>query len=98
MMDFEILCESYKGWLLCLTVFCCPLSGPYLITRVYERHCRQGGKETTLHAMDHCKSLTVLEPRALCPVFMFNNQVRLMPSLDVRQSGGMRIWDSNTRN
>jgi len=48
-------------------------TGPYLITRVYERHCRKGGGEE--RALEHCRSLTILEPRALCPVFMFNNQV-----------------------
>ena len=80
MMEFDILCGWYKGWLLRLTFFAAPLAGPYLITRVYERHCRrQGGKEAALHAMDHCRSLTVLEPRALCPVFMFNNQVNPKP-------------------
>ena len=58
--------------------------GPYLITRVYERHCRKGGMEE--RAMEHCRSLTILEPRALCPVFMFNNQVFDVSRATSRQS------------
>jgi hypothetical protein len=53
-------------------------TGPYLITRVYENRCRAGSDAWEYASggeEDYCKSLTVLEPRALCPVFMFNNQV-----------------------
>ena len=44
-------------------------TGPYLVTRVYEQLCRGGrlGQKGV-----GCESLTVLEPRALCPVCMFN--------------------------
>ena len=83
-------------------------TGPYLITRVYERQCREGTNELgelrdpgTLSA--HCQSLTVLEPRALCPVFMFNNHVlmhrweeRCYQMRDiVRTSFGLHWWNTD---
>jgi hypothetical protein len=86
-------------------------TGPYLITRVYENHCRAGSEARGGWGVggagggmeQHCKSLTVLEPRALCPVFMFNNQVlmhrweeRCYQMRDIaRSTFGLHWWNSD---